>query len=358
MDLVGVLEAAYVPAPSDEAWLGQLLEATRPLLDAGLGVMGFFYGLSADGQMRVERPVMFGVPDGAKDALDAMSAHAPLAFAKKLYRETPSCATLSQRLGLGARLAKEPLYRELLAPIGVGDFLSVAATDPSGDGCLVGAPLPSIRRVPRQDAAVWSRVAAHIAAGARLRLRKTPPTLTEGASAVLSVGGDLAHAEDALATTEEGKDALQRAARAMDRARGELRRRDPEEAISAWNALAFGRWSLVDHFDHDGKRYLIARRNDAAPSTDSRGAHREREAGRVVRRAGTCQQAHRLRARPRPFDGGDASLERRGEARGEVAGGADSLGAGALNHPYAGDADHSPDEAVVPPSRRRPPPLR
>jgi DNA-binding CsgD family transcriptional regulator len=40
------------------------------------------------------------------------------------------------------------------------------------------------------------------------------------------------------------------------------RRSQPEEAVAIWRALADGRWSLVDHFDHDGRRYLIARPNE------------------------------------------------------------------------------------------------
>jgi DNA-binding NarL/FixJ family response regulator len=47
----------------------------------------------------------------------------------------------------------------------------------------------------------------------------------------------------------------------MDRARGALRRASPEEALSLWDALVDGRWSLIDHVDSDGRRYVLARRN-------------------------------------------------------------------------------------------------
>jgi DNA-binding NarL/FixJ family response regulator len=30
----------------------------------------------------------------------------------------------------------------------------------------------------------------------------------------------------------------------------------------AWRGLVAGRWSLVDHVDRDGKRFLVARKND------------------------------------------------------------------------------------------------
>ena len=52
------------------------------------------------------------------------------------------------------------------------------------------------------------------------------------------------------------------AVRRMDRARGALRRADPEEALGLWRGLVDGTWSLVDHCDSDGKRYVLARRNE------------------------------------------------------------------------------------------------
>ena len=48
----------------------------------------------------------------------------------------------------------------------------------------------------------------------------------------------------------------------MDRARGGLRVDDPDAALEAWKGLVAGRWSLVDHIDTDGKRFIVARRND------------------------------------------------------------------------------------------------
>jgi DNA-binding NarL/FixJ family response regulator len=48
-----------------------------------------------------------------------------------------------------------------------------------------------------------------------------------------------------------------------------INRSDPGEAIRLWQWLAAGRRSLVDSFDSDGRRYLVAHRNDpdlAAPN--------------------------------------------------------------------------------------------
>jgi DNA-binding CsgD family transcriptional regulator len=99
-----------------------------------------------------------------------------------------------------------------------------------------------------------------MAAAVRLRLASDREQRVD---AVLRPNGAVAHAE-ADAQPREAREALRSAAAWMDRARGPLRRRDPVEAVEIWRALVAGRWSLVDHFDHDGKRFVLARRNAPA----------------------------------------------------------------------------------------------
>ena len=37
---------------------------------------------------------------------------------------------------------------------------------------------------------------------------------------------------------------------------------DEHEVLDAWRGLVAGRWSIVDRFESDGRRYLVARPND------------------------------------------------------------------------------------------------
>jgi DNA-binding NarL/FixJ family response regulator len=60
---------------------------------------------------------------------------------------------------------------------------------------------------------------------------------------------------------ESAADCLRRAARRIDRARSGRRREDPGEALAAWKALVCGRWSLIDWFDTDERRFLLAMPN-------------------------------------------------------------------------------------------------
>jgi len=64
------------------------------------------------------------------------------------------------------------------------------------------------------------------------------------------------------AQAKDARQGLADAVRRMDRARGPLRRTDPDDALQLWQGLVDGTWSLVDQCDSDGKRYILARRNE------------------------------------------------------------------------------------------------
>jgi DNA-binding NarL/FixJ family response regulator len=84
--------------------------------------------------------------------------------------------------------------------------------------------------------------------------------LSEGADAVLSPSGSVTHAE-VVAQSVSARESLRHAAEAIDRARSKARSNE-DEALDLWQGLVAGRWSLFDRFDTDGRRFLIARKND------------------------------------------------------------------------------------------------
>lgn len=69
-----------------------------------------------------------------------------------------------------------------------------------------------------------------------------------------------------------------------------MRRRLPDDAVAEWKGLIAARWSLVDHFDTDGKHYLVARRN--GPEARGLGALTERE--RQVAAAASLGRSNKL----------------------------------------------------------------
>ena len=48
----------------------------------------------------------------------------------------------------------------------------------------------------------------------------------------------------------------------MEHARTRLRSSEPDRALDEWKGLVAARWSLVEHFESDGKRYILACEND------------------------------------------------------------------------------------------------
>ncbi len=112
------------------------------------------------------------------------------------------------------------------------------------------------------ERAMYQMLSAHIKAG--LRLRRRLPKTERGIDApddgaVLTGSGRLLHAEGE-ATGDEAIRELGESARSIDRARSQKSGRD-EHALAVWRGLVDGRWSLVESFDTDGKRFLLAHRN-------------------------------------------------------------------------------------------------
>jgi DNA-binding CsgD family transcriptional regulator len=158
---------------------------------------------------------------------------------------------------------------------GPGDVLIFNVADPGHKGCVFGAldmaPDPAVlaQRVS------WSRAAAHIAAGLRLR-RRLKEVDDDAPDAILSPSGAVVHAEG-NAKERSAREILRDAAIAVERARGPMRRTDPLAAAELWRGLVDGRWSLVDRFDRDGRRFIVAHRNDI-PARGARAlSHRERQ---------------------------------------------------------------------------------
>jgi DNA-binding CsgD family transcriptional regulator len=60
------------------------------------------------------------------------------------------------------------------------------------------------------------------------------------------------------AKNNDSLDAIRRAAIQVDLARGRLRKGETCEALRLWEGVVRGRWSIVDRFDSDGRRFILA----------------------------------------------------------------------------------------------------
>lgn len=260
-DLLEVVEAAYAVDGDDETWLGGLVDAARPALDDGLGL--FAYVVEIQGSKVVPSAVVHRTTlPGVADIVGVTNARATPAEVEALYRG-PMVATLSETLG--CEPIEHPALRDFYGPLGIHDTLGVIACDSPRRATTLAAPLRTLQTLDRKRRASWQRVAIHIATAMRLRRRITRDSAPP--DAVLRPDGRIEHLEPG-AKAPRTREVLRGHAAAIDRARGALRREDPEAALDLWRALAAARWSLVDGFERDGRRYLIARRNEPEAAGD------------------------------------------------------------------------------------------
>jgi len=139
----------------------------------------------------------------------------------------------------------------------------------------IGAPLPRERAPHPQEAETWGRIASHVAAAFRLRRRGVTAD-PDVAAAVLDPSGRLQHARDA-STVDGLRKELSSAVLRMERARSTLRDREPEEALALWRTLVDGRYTLLDAFERDGRRYVVAVENTPCPDGPGILTDRERQ---------------------------------------------------------------------------------
>jgi DNA-binding CsgD family transcriptional regulator len=263
MDWIDLVEPIYdLETPSHDAWLGTIVERVGPFLGRSDRVLGAVFHLEGD------RLNVLGVRNNElpyADRTRKFSAARP-DLVLRAYRGR-AFDTMSSHVGRATfRGARE--YQEIFASHGDRDVLGLLARDGGAWGVCLAAGVAKVRSVTRAESAPWERIAAHVHAALRLRFRlhgvpavhPSPQAvdLSLGIDAVVSPSGRVEHAEH---QAQGSLHALRQAAISIDRARARMRREDPEGALDAWRSLVEGEWSLIETFESDGRRFMVARRN-------------------------------------------------------------------------------------------------
>jgi DNA-binding CsgD family transcriptional regulator len=276
-DPIAVLETAYVLTGDEPQWLNQVLDtARRDNVQSGEWVVGHTYDATRPGALQVRAFGTSGIDPsialarGAQASLPkAADQKLPPIFRNGFVGSLRASPEALRRAGVDENQVQE-FERGLdgaFRLLGIADQLWINAQDPTGIGCLLIVPRRHAGAVPPHEVRRWSYMAAHLATAFRVRRQLegwSPDSRAKGmpgVEAILDPQGTVAHALEP-AQGQPARAALGRAVKALDRARGPLRRRSPEEAIATWQAMVSGRWSLLDHFDSDGRRYVLAHRND------------------------------------------------------------------------------------------------
>ncbi|PZR09899.1 MAG: hypothetical protein DI536_21455 [Archangium gephyra] len=253
--LMDCLSAGYLLEPSSKDWLRGVVEAVVPALDDGLGVLGYTYDATDP-----RKPVITGFATAAGfDPRWLGPFNEAVKSAEGNSSESLHPAGFDAWQGLTCGQASRVTGMKKIVPLfahlgSAKDTFAINARDSSGNGFWLGSPLRSTTPASARRITVFSRLAAHLSSAMRLR-----HAATSEPAAVLSPGGKLLHAPDPVAATERAQ--LREATLAFDSARSKRLRADIDEATRRWRPLVESRWSLLDEFDTDGRRFVVAVQN-------------------------------------------------------------------------------------------------
>lgn len=252
--LVEMVEAAYRLDGDLNDWIERVLVCAEEL-DHGLGVFGFLQKIAHAG-VEHHGIVVAGTPADleriamAREGLTDHSGH--VSFASSPLMRSGSYRAQVARAGLPT----EP-FDAHFGRCGMADLLGISTNLGGGLVFSVVAPTPTVYVERPATIERYQRLAAHLGAGLRLRSHLAAPEVIP--DLVFRPDGRLVHAEKGVSIPHIER--ARKGVAASEHARSDSMRRAPDEALSLWQGLVSGRWSLVDRQD-TRRRYIVAYRNE------------------------------------------------------------------------------------------------
>ena len=262
---IEIVERAYDLSAPTADWLPTLIDSAAELLDRGGGVIGGLWSGADEKGLPLVNHVATRFPDLATRYARFAQVAGPEMLARTCRAVAGSVNLMSETGSIW------PDVHNLLAEhLDCRDVLTLFALDPDLFGAVITAPAPDLVELNPQAREQLNRIAVHITAGARLR-RASSDTASPLGTPLTEVPLDSEalldpkrfRISDAVgpAKNRGALETIRDAAIQVDRARGRLRRTDPQRALDVWQGLVRGRWSLVDWFDTDGRRFVLAKPN-------------------------------------------------------------------------------------------------
>lgn len=267
-DLVPTLEAIYAVEQheDDTAWLGSIIDVLPDLVAGSLGTNGLMYDL------RTRPPKTWGLVNKGSPLESEILAAAVETSTGDYTREMAKAPVVAA--SEGPDFNRQPWLTQLFRPRGIEDVLTLNAFNPTGFGCSIVQPVPARFRLRRGEREHLARLSSHFAAACRLRWRLRASR--ESPDAVLSPDGKTLHAQND-AVLRQARDALKEATLAMERLRAGRTRANDATTLESWRPLVSAEWTLVDQFERDGKRYVVARANRVTEQGNEALTPRERQ---------------------------------------------------------------------------------
>lgn len=267
-DLVSVLEALYAEVPFEDWWRGWL-RALRPHVDDGFGLAVFLLRRRQDGTVEWLGERALGPCAQHVELLRPQNEAMPVEFVRRFFGGPIHAETASEMVPI-EQLERTEAWTSVARTVGYRDSLGLVAVDARRLSLSIAVPLREVRRYGARDRRPLLRITTHIAAAFRLR------SLAAGPEAVLSPDGSVLHAEGE-ARSEGSRSCLREAVRSTDRARTRAGRAAGADALGLWRGLVEGRWSLIERFEADGRRFYVARPNELRDAIDLELTARERQ---------------------------------------------------------------------------------
>jgi DNA-binding NarL/FixJ family response regulator len=246
-----VTRSAYAFSGSLEEWASAVHEVLGPSLDFGQGTLVGVVEFPDKG-VRIRHLSSRGGASRMHHAVVRLSAFlAPAKLRESFFNGRVLGASSShyddadfERMQARARGSR------------TRDAAGFCVNDAVDHGFMLVSPSQHYLRFPEQPTPIIRRLGAHIATGLRLQRILTSAAFEDPCvEAILDPDGRLQHTVG-MARMRGALESLRQSVLAREGADDEAVATDP-----AWNAVLAGRWSLVDRFDSDGRRFVVAYRN-------------------------------------------------------------------------------------------------
>jgi len=278
IDSIAIVEAIYDLSLSQEDWLRRVSQAIVRDREATLGSLTVQFTRRHDGSYGV-RPLYVDTPPQIEESfpvvmapvIEANSVILPMMMGEPLH-------------GLIDTFPADHPYRAMceqhLTRVGGVDTNLVVAHDTAAHVVSI-SPLFTREATPTSPVRdKYRRLAAHFSSAIRLRRRLTKDRDPEP-DAVFDPAGKSRHARGA-ARERDALQELRLAVRDREKARTKRRSSDADEPLRLWKAMVSGRWSLLDRFESDGRRFVVAMENENVPLDPRALTPREEQAAQLA----------------------------------------------------------------------------
>jgi DNA-binding CsgD family transcriptional regulator len=256
-DFISIIEAIYSVEQPATSWLTQIMAAAAPALDEGVGVGGTLYEIRDQPPHHLDLITGIGLPEGWLEVGAALHAMPELHQDIKRGYENLLCADLTELDKLSDNFEIAGSYYKKWNILG-GLMLNGLDTTRRGVCLHLFSRAPIKASKARRN--MLTQLSTHLATGYRLQQRLARMETTAPVEAVLTPRGRVEHCEPA-ASSSESRASLQEAVEQRRWSQGRARIDQPERAVAVWRGLVTGRWTLVDRYEANGQRYVLARQN-------------------------------------------------------------------------------------------------